>query len=294
MYQKIARMRYLIRLYYNMQPNVSRLSVEDMLKEIGELEKETGCVMADSPLYPHDTALPSVPGKISHPDWPLPMRRLGSYENAAAFIGDRSCLLLPLIDGIPFKLEYEAGELLRVSTFAGPQGSVMDCPIRGIHGIPVKLPYKERLVIAGIMYTKHDEYFKMCEIVSEKRMAGAKDISDMAADIIGYFGKCHLLYFDPFSILEGLKEPFPHRYGRGKCLDRLQRYGFGHCMKVLYHEKADAQSVKMAVGKLLASVRSNGIQVLGAAILYDDRDYADECGNDGVYRLDAGTILGYM
>jgi DNA ligase (NAD+) len=66
------------------------------------------------------------------------------------FIKVHQVLLMHKLDGLPIKLEYENGSLVRASTRGnGEEGEIVTHNVRAIAGIPSWVQYLQPLVVVG-------------------------------------------------------------------------------------------------------------------------------------------------
>ena len=99
--------------YYNLAaPTVSDAEYDRLFDMLAALEKETGCILANSPTQTVGYKVVSGLKKVSHPIPLLSLDKTKSEEEVSAFIGTHPVMLMYKYDGLTVKLEYENGKLL--------------------------------------------------------------------------------------------------------------------------------------------------------------------------------------
>ena len=137
--------------YYNQNaPSVSDAVYDRLFDELTELEKETGVVMSNSPTqtvgYPVVSRLPQAKHDIPL----LSLDKTKLISELLAFQDGRAVNFSLKLDGLTTEIIYEGGLLQRLSTRGdGDIGEDITHNAEAIEGIPVQIPYKERLVVAG-------------------------------------------------------------------------------------------------------------------------------------------------
>lgn len=137
--------------YYNQNaPSVSDTVYDRLFDELTELEKETGVVMSNSPTqtvgYPVVSRLPQAKHDIPL----LSLDKTKLISELLAFQDGRAVNFSLKLDGLTTEIIYEGGLLQRLSTRGdGDIGEDITHNAEAIEGIPVQIPYKERLVVAG-------------------------------------------------------------------------------------------------------------------------------------------------
>lgn len=150
--------------YYNQNaPSVSDTVYDRLFDELTELEKETGVVMSNSPTqtvgYPVVSRLPQAKHDIPL----LSLDKTKLISELLAFQDGRAVNFSLKLDGLTTEIIYEGGLLQRLSTWGdGDIGEDITHNAEAIEGIPVQIPYKERLVVAG-------ESFIHCTMESNPR-----------------------------------------------------------------------------------------------------------------------------
>lgn len=137
--------------YYNQNaPSVSDAVYDRLFDELKQMELQTGVCMANSPTqtvgYPVVSKLENTPHVLPL----LSLDKTKSSEDLVRFQANHQVMLMLKLDGLTVKLTYEDGQLLEAATRGdGDEGEIVTHNVRSISGIPVQIPYRERLVITG-------------------------------------------------------------------------------------------------------------------------------------------------
>lgn len=121
-----------------------------LFDELGQLERELGVQLGNSPTQTVGWLAVDKLKKVSHPIPLLSLDKTKRVEDLCTFMGDQLVMLMPKLDGLTLKVVYENGIILEASTRGdGDEGENITHNVRGISGIPTKIPYLGRLVVTG-------------------------------------------------------------------------------------------------------------------------------------------------
>lgn len=149
--------------YYNQNaPSVSDAVYDRLFDELTELEEETGVVMSNSPTqtvgYPVVSRLPQAKHDIPL----LSLDKTKLISELLAFQDGRTVDFSLKLDGLTTEIIYEGGLLQRLSTRGdGDIGEDITHNAEAIEGIPVQIPYKERLVVAGESFIHCNDFERL-------------------------------------------------------------------------------------------------------------------------------------
>ena len=141
-HELVAKLNRYRHEYYNLAaPSVSDAQYDLLFDLLASLEKETDCVMANSPTQTVGYQVVDGLEKVSHPIPLLSLDKTKSVKEVSAFIGSRPVMLMYKYDGLTVKLEYENGSLVRASTRGnGDVGEDITHNTPAIDGIPQQIP----------------------------------------------------------------------------------------------------------------------------------------------------------
>ena len=217
--------------YYNLNaPSISDQEYDTLFDELSRLEQATGIQMANSPTRTVGYPAVSNLAKTAHS---IPLLSLEKEKSSAAlldFMGDQLVLLMLKLDGLTIKLTYENGQLVEAATRGdGNEGEIVTHNVRGIKGIPLKIPYQEHLVVVGEAFIRPSDFERVKDTLLDSTGKPYKNGRNLAAGSVRLLDakvcKDRCVTFMPFNVLEGMEE-LPRKSERLKALRPL---GFQPC-----------------------------------------------------------------
>ncbi|MCL2589203.1 MAG: NAD-dependent DNA ligase LigA, partial [Oscillospiraceae bacterium] len=273
--------------YYNLSaPTVTDAVYDHHFDELDQLERETGIRMSNSPTQ--TVGYEAVDGleKTTHTTPLLSLDKTKDVGDLMRFIGSQQVLLMHKLDGLTVKLEYENGKLIRASTRGdGDEGEVITHNARAIDGIPMQIPYKNRLVVVGEAYIPKPVFERLQNTLRDSSGNPYKNARNMAAGSIRCYdaGTCagRGLVFSPFGVLEGFEGAY-----KSLKLGALKQLGFAVCAFLVLIPSPTEQHVANSISELKTSAEDNGLPIDGIVITYDDIAHSLSCGRTGHHYKD--------
>lgn len=275
--EKLNRFRH---EYYNLNaPSISDQEYDELFDELARLETVTGIQMANSPTRTVGYPAVSELEKTTHS---IPLLSLDKEKSSAAlldFMGDELVLLMLKLDGLTLKLTYESGTLVQAATRGdGTIGEVVTHNVRGIQGIPLKIPYQGHLVVVGEAFIRPRDFAKLQDTMRDSTGKPYKNGRNLAAGSVRLLDakicKDRCVTFMPFSVLEGFE-------AMGLKSDRLMQlwaYGFSVCPYLKTTAALDQRYIDMGIERLQELARKNDIPIDGIVVTYNDIAYSKTCG----------------
>ena len=154
------------------QEIISNLEYDKAYDELVRLEEETGIVLSASPTqnvgYSVATALP----KEEHASPMLSLDKTKSVETLQSFLGEQKGILSWKLDGLTVVMTYEKGELIKAVTRGnGRIGEIVTENAKRFRNLPLRIPFKGRLVLRGEALIRYSDFAKINEEIPEE---GAK------------------------------------------------------------------------------------------------------------------------
>ena len=151
---------------------ISNLEYDKAYDELVRLEEETGIVLSASPTqnvgYSVATALP----KEEHASPMLSLDKTKSVETLQSFLGEQKGILSWKLDGLTVVMTYEKGELVKAVTRGnGRIGEIVTENAKRFRNLPLRIPFKGRLVLRGEALIRYSDFAKINEEIPEE---GAK------------------------------------------------------------------------------------------------------------------------
>lgn len=164
---KINRIKELVKLlnrasdaYYNTGNTIMEDQKFDALvDELRNLEQETGFIMARSPTQKVGYEVKSELQKVKHNHPMLSLDKTKSLDDILKFLGDKTFVAMPKMDGLTCSLCYLDGQLVSAETRGdGEIGeSVLHCA-KVVKNIPMNISYKNELIVDGEMIIADDDF----------------------------------------------------------------------------------------------------------------------------------------
>lgn len=272
--------------YYNQDsPSVSDEVYDRLVDELAALERETGIYMTNSPTqsvgYPTVSDLPEAAHDIPL----LSLDKTKLVTDLIAFQGGRKVNLMHKLDGLTTEIIYKNGELIRLSTRGdGYVGDDITHNAAAISGIPLKIPYKNRLVISGESYIHKSDFERLRTFLVDSKGKPYKNARNLAAGSVRNHSasECvkRCVHFTPFSVIEGLEDVVSEPDSKVARLCKLSEYGFSRVRGVQF-DYADAELMQSFIDLLQKKADAEDIPIDGMVLTYDSISYSKTCGQTG-------------
>ena len=278
--------------YYNLNaPSVSDEIYDRNYDELKRLEDETGICMSNSPTQTVGYAVVNGLETTVHTIPLLSLDKTKEVEEITRFIGSQQVLFMHKLDGLTVKLEYESGRLIRASTRGnGSEGEIITHNIPAVEGVPMEIPYKDRLVVTGEAYILKSTFEKLRETLHDSTGKPFSNARNMAAGSIRCYdaNTCAKrgLMFSPFAVLEGFDEHEKTAASKFFKLNKLKELGFSPCMFFMQMKISTENDLTATIEELRFLAEDGGIPIDGVVITYNDIPYSRSCGYTGHHYKD--------
>lgn len=290
---KIDRMKELTgilneasRVYYSGTDEImSNYEYDRMYDELLELEKDTGIRMSDSPTVKVGY---EVAGELPKENHELPMLSLDktkSVEALADFAGSKRCILSWKLDGLTVVLTYDGGGLVKAVTRGnGYVGEVVTANARTFKNLPLRIPFKGRLVIRGEALITYSDFEKInSEITSEEdkyknpRNLCSGSVRQLNSKVTAS-RNVKLVVFSMIKAYEAEKlNSMEERF------EWLENQGF----EVVERKKVTREDVADAVKDFSEKIKNNDFPSDGLVLTYDDIAYGESLGTTAKFPRNA-------
>jgi DNA ligase (NAD+) len=279
--------------YYNLNATTVSDAVYDRnFDELEQLEKSSGIIMSNSPTQTVGYKVVDGLEKTVHAIPLLSLEKTKQLSDLMRFIGSHQVLLMHKLDGLTVKLEYDQGSLVRASTRGnGEEGEVISHNASAIEGIPVKIPYRQKLVVVGEAFITKSTFDKLKETLRDSTGNPYKNARNMAAGSIRCYdaASCagRALVFSPFAVIEGLGEDAKTAASKFLKLAALERLGFSPCAFFLLRKNATEREITESISELRRIANDKDIPIDGIVAAYNDIPYSLSCGRTSHHYKDA-------
>lgn len=173
---KIDRMRELVfqinkasEAYYNEDREIMDNKAYDKLyDELVSLEKETGCVLGDSPTHTVGCEVVGGLERVQHPSPMLSLDKTKDVRDLEKFLGTREGILSWKLDGLTVVVTYRNGKLERAVTRGdGHVGEDITHNARVFANLPREIPFKGELVVRGEAVISYSDFDRINEGIGD-------------------------------------------------------------------------------------------------------------------------------
>ena len=276
---------------------ISNLEYDKAYDELISLEKETGIVLSGSPSqnvgYSVATALP----KEEHASPMLSLDKTKSVETLKSFLGEQKGILSWKLDGLTVVMTYEKGELVKAVTRGnGRIGEIVTENAKRFRNLPLRIPFKGRLVLRGEALIRYSDFAKINEEIPEEG-AKYKNPRNLCSGSVRQLDPKitweRRVYFFPFTLVsveEGEDEssresgvlPDFHNSHEAE-FEFLEQQGF----QVVGRRAVNKEELPGAVSDFSEQVKKNDFPSDGLVLLMDDISYGKSLGTTAKFPRNA-------
>ena len=283
--------------YEEGQEIISNLEYDKAYDELVRLEEETGIVLSASPTqnvgYSVATALP----KEEHASPMLSLDKTKSVETLQSFLGEQKGILSWKLDGLTVVMTYEKGELIKAVTRGnGRIGEIVTENAKRFRNLPLRIPFKGRLVLRGEALIRYSDFAKINEEIPEEG-AKYKNPRNLCSGSVRQLDPKitweRRVYFFPFTLVsveegedgssrEGGGLPDIHNSHEAE-FEFLERQGF----QVVGRRAVRKEELPGAVSDFSEQVKKNDFPSDGLVLLMDDISYGKSLGTTAKFPRNA-------
>lgn len=272
--------------YYNKNaPSVSDAVYDRLFDELIGLEEQTGVVMTNSPTqtvgYPVVSGLPEAKHDIPL----LSLDKTKLVSDLLAFQSGHTVNLSLKLDGLTTEIIYENGILQRLSTRGdGDIGDNITHNAAAIEGIPMQIPYKERLIVVGESFIRNSDFERLRETLVDSTGKPYKNSRNLAAGSVRAYNSSvcaqRCVHFLPFAVIEGLSEIETETDSKRMKLAKLTEFGFGRVRSIQF-SSANENMMELHIMVLTDKAKEDDLPIDGLVLSYDSISYSRTCGRTG-------------
>ena len=285
MENSIQRMKELVEIlnqaakaYYQEDREImSNQEYDSLYDQLETLEKETGTVLTNSPTvrvgYEAVNELP----KEEHPSPMLSLDKTKDREVLRSFIGMHKCLLSWKLDGLTIVLTYENGELVKAVTRGnGIVGEVITNNARVFKNIPLRIPYKGRLVLRGEAIITYSEFERINEAIgdADAKYKNPRNLcSGSVRQLNNEITAKRNVRFYAFALVSAQDVDFSNSHEEQ--FKWLKNQGF----EVVEYKVVTADTLDGAMEYFSTAIVKNDFPSDGLVVIYDDVAYGESLGS---------------
>ena len=283
--------------YEEGQEIISNLEYDKAYDELVRLEEETGIVLSASPTqnvgYSVATALP----KEEHASPMLSLDKTKSVETLQSFLGEQKGIISWKLDGLTVVMTYEKGELVKAVTRGnGRIGEIVTENAKRFRNLPLRIPFKGRLVLRGEALIRYSDFAKINEEIPEEG-AKYKNPRNLCSGSVRQLDPKitweRRVYFFPFTLVsveEGEDGAFRESGGLPDFhnsheaeFEFLEQQGF----QVVGRRAVNKEELPGAVSDFSEQVKKNDFPSDGLVLLMDDISYGKSLGTTAKFPRNA-------
>ena len=276
---------------------ISNLEYDKAYDELVRLEEETGIVLSASPTqnvgYSVATALP----KEEHASPMLSLDKTKSVETLQSFLGEQKGILSWKLDGLTVVMTYEKGELVKAVTRGnGRIGEIVTENAKRFRNLPLRIPFKGRLVLRGEALIRYSDFAKINEEIPEEG-AKYKNPRNLCSGSVRQLDPKitweRRVYFFPFTLVsvEEGEDGFSRESGglpdfhnsHEAEFEFLEQQGF----QVVGRRTVNKEELPGAVSDFSEQVKKNDFPSDGLVLLMDDISYGKSLGTTAKFPRNA-------
>ena len=276
---------------------ISNLEYDKAYDELVRLEEETGIVLSASPTqnvgYSVATALP----KEEHASPMLSLDKTKSVETLQSFLGEQKGILSWKLDGLTVVMTYEKGELVKAVTRGnGRIGEIVTENAKRFRNLPLRIPFKGRLVLRGEALIRYSDFAKINEEIPEEG-AKYKNPRNLCSGSVRQLDPKitweRRVYFFPFTLVsveegedgssrESGELPDFHNSHEAE-FEFLEQQGF----QVVGRRAVSKEELPEAVSDFSEQVKKNDFPSDGLVLLMDDISHGKSLGTTAKFPRNA-------
>ena len=274
------------KVYYSGTDEImSNYEYDKLYDELLSLEEETGIRMAQSPTGKVGYEVLSELPKEKHESSMLSLDKTKSVEALADFIGIQTAVLSWKLDGLTVVLTYENGELIKAVTRGnGEVGEVITPNAKVFKNVPLKIPFKGKLVLRGeaiITYSDFEKINAAIENDSDKYKNPRNLCSGSVRQLNSEVTAGRNVKLMAFSLISAENVDFNN--SRVAQYEWLKEQGFD----VVEYKVVTSDSVSEAVKWFSEAIKTNDFPSDGLVLMYDDIAYGESLGTTAKFPRNA-------
>lgn len=213
------------------------------------------------------------------------MDKTKSVQDLLSFQAGRTVNLSLKLDGLTTEIIYEDGILQRLSTRGdGEIGDDITHNAAAIEGIPMQIPYKERLVVVGESFIRNSDFERLRQTLVDSTGKPYKNSRNLAAGSVRAYNAStcakRCVHFLPFAVIDGLPEIEAETDSKRMKLAKITEFGFGR-VRSLQFSTANTDMMELHIKVLKDKAVEENLPIDGLVLCYDSISYSRTCGRTG-------------
>ncbi len=261
--------------YQESKEIMSNKEYDELYDELLELENKSGIILAGSPTQRVEYDVVSSLPKVAHKSRMLSLDKTKDVEALRDFLGEQEGLMSWKLDGLTVILTYENGELVQGLTRGnGEIGEVITSNAKMFKNIPLKINYKDKLVIRGEAVIKYSDFEAINQkLLIEEQYKNPRNLcSGSVRQLNNQITSKRNVNFYAFALIESGNNEFDDR--KSNQYEWLKSLGFA----TVDYYKVDKNNVKDIVEKFKSDINEYDIPSDGLVLAFDSISYSNSLG----------------
>jgi len=259
--------------YYNLNnPSVSDTEYDRLFNELKTLENKVGFSLSNSPTKTVGYEVISKLKKRKHPTPLLSLDKTKSIDELNKWRKGKDIILMLKADGLTIELDYDNGKFIGGYTRGnGEEGEVVSHNCKVFKNIPLSIPFKGKLRLAGEAIIHWDDFKKINSNLSDEdkyktpRNLAAGSVRQLNSEVC--FKRN--VYFYSFNILECEEILEDSKFRRCNWLHNL---GFTPIPTILLPKDRDIEN---SINELKQQAQKRNIPIDGIVASFDSVNYSN-------------------
>lgn len=273
------------RSYY--QKNESLMSdfeYDKLYDELMKLEKDTGIVLANSPTQNVGYTVLSNLTKVKHDEKILSLDKTKEPEKLKSWLENQDGILSWKLDGLTIVLKYNNGELVQAITRGnGEVGEDITHNAKVFKNVPLKISYKDELVVRGEGIISYSDFEKINEELDENesyknpRNLCSGTVRQLNSEITS---KRNVMFY-AFTVFKAFGVDFDDK--KSNQLLWLKTLGFD----VVYNKIVNSDNIIDSVYEFENKIPENDFASDGLVLTYNSISYSSSLGTTAKFPKDS-------
>ncbi|WP_105614926.1 NAD-dependent DNA ligase LigA [Vallitalea okinawensis] len=263
--------------YYQANKEImTNFEYDELYDELVKLEDESGIVLANSPTRKVGYEILSSLPKYKHEQRMLSLDKTKETSKLKSWLGSHEGILSWKLDGLTIVLTYENGELVRAVTRGnGEVGEVVTNNAKVFENIPLRIPFKESLMIRGEAVIKYSDFKRINEKLDpEEQYKNPRNLcSGTVRQLNNEITAGRSVNFFAFTVVQSIGKEFDDlKVNQLKWLNQL---GFD----TVEYEIVTSESVEEVVNGFADIIVDNDFASDGLVLTFNEIAYSESLGS---------------
>lgn len=269
--------------YYQQDYEImSDYEYDKLYDQLEQLEKQTGIEFSNSPTKQVGHVVLSQLKKVKHDKKMLSLDKTKDIEKIEDFLGNNEAMLSFKMDGLTIVLKYEKGELVSAVTRGnGEEGEDITHNCKVFKNIPLKIPFKDDLVIRGEALISFKDFENINESldITEKYKNPRNLCSGTVRQLNNQVVKDRNVSFLAFALVKCNKN-FDKKSEQMEFLKSLGFETVDYCI-------VNKNNVKDTILSFEQKIEKNDFATDGLVVTFDDILYSQSLGETAKFPKDS-------